>query len=1520
MAGIDGYQDDNFAADENDESFQAADLSADEIDTGQVEDEVAPEFRGPDYAHPPSAQPRLFGLQPSSPVQEPVFKYSKATSKPFDIGILGKKARQPPEVQTKVTSGRDVEPSISIGEIQPRPQSEPRLPESASEDDDAGDRHFPTITADTENALGAQSANIMPNPTSKSLPFNNAPKKPLKSASIRPGKKGMVTRHNSNKAVEFGAVERIITEMVPGSRALIGRQERSPPLGQAAPFADVHTSMLEAQRAVNQSTNSNSREEEDDLGNADDIQLSIDEEREILNDETTVMADETISTTGWPNDHLPPLAKGSTSRNQPTREKHDQMDHQSAHSLLSVATIEANHPFDGGHRYMMETVPQQEAVFGNGAGESQLTVAHNQRTRSTTQPFPESATPSRSRRSQARPKEASPFNNRPIRPFDRNTNESLAPRSTSQHGGVRKPKAVARPKERNMRLGAVPKIQSRELSTSFPDTVQHAISGDGLNAAAIVTHSAAAEISNSNYPALAFLDKIMTSKDVENAKEVQVLMGEIARLQTEVRTLQENVTGLKTAKETSQAKMSQKVDKMKAHFAKLAKFNRDVGVYISEEKGRLAKWRKEAEIFDEASNMISALQDDQANMSIEIEELKTKAEKDVVELNAAHSQELEKKLHALQAEKLKVSQLETTIDNEKKHIEKLRGQLRAAESDAVDATLDKRDDAIMRKIDGQSEYLLNSIESRDEVRAAALLESIEALELQPNPDPSLVESLAGLKQLMKKLSGEVTNALSQKEESKDILLQTGNRLLDAIEAKVNSISDNTGRHAQLASQILELQNAKANLELCANQQENEITKLEEKLATKDQLIADKQMLLDQRCSELAQVQTELQQSAERIASLQEAERSLEETTRQNQKLVESHTKLSDDLKELAGSNKLTVDELGRAQQELRSCQEAWRERSEVVQALETEKTSALTRAQFAEDSLENTRKALNQQRDNIAQEVEKQRVKIEEEKRLAIKQEQLLNGQKISGHKRRIEDLQSDLDKSKSIEAELQKRVASLTSANTELSMKLAKQTDEASQRQLDLAPLQASLIAQQYDISTLEQSVESHRSIASISSGIVTDLLILVDRLVKECDHQHTEVERYRTFESKLKIYCAHRALRFEDVDFDGFIGRLTASISQDLQKAATRMPETMVATEESDKAVHDLPRRDAFDADIQVPASPLVEDSQLGALKARDEEIVVTRSPFNLPKAKRNARIAVRRRSSILQTSSLPAPPIAPRGRSKTDISAQQLPSSTDARKNTSYLSRSENTKKRMEAAQEPSSEDIISYMTPVKKHAKAPVVEPGSTPLTDLDEVIDMMFKEPAEDPIAVLEQHRRERTASNQMPHTKEASEEPGTTAGKKTLKRPNQSRPLKGILKKTTLAVAVHTEDETSSKTTTATMASVVPERQLLQPPKFKRSLSSVGMGFLSSQEAIGGKVSPKREPRDNAVTAADVQSGTPRSVSAPNVSVPRSQNRKRTSLSGTSSMETPTSAAKRPRMSIPYSQKPAPRATPLQRD
>ena len=1051
---------------------------------------------------------------------------------------------------------------------------------------------------------------------------------------------------------------------------------------------------------------------------------------------------------------------------------------------------------------------------------------------------------------------------------------------------------------------------------------------------------------------------MMVAQVQQKDLELGELKAEVNRLEQTVEVLKGNVNKLEGDKAKLRGIMQKKCSSLQEKVGELLKDHQAVGHFVEKTSMDIAKFNKYREksgsVFKAAISNYSDLQLHQKKTMEAIQETRLRVANDISDLTKAHNHESGIVLRDLQAEKKKVADLEKVLDAEKEKVKNLENRLQSGVNDDIKALLEKQNETFAAKIESNGRELLGSFDAKQEERSASLKDYLKTLQTYKEHETEASKTIAELLSQIAALSANVSQAMKLKDETFHGLQNAGEEILNTIKEKVESISEVQSHQAELSSRVLLLETTKINLESLLKAEEKSKLEVETQLRSKTLQIEQNLEQLRLKDQHVQALQSSLQQETQRMQ--QEAGKlrsTLAAVNEEVLKLKESSAKLQEDNENLLMQVSCFKNESESVSERLRTLQEAVCQTSETLKASENEKARLLIRAQAAErkgaevqakfseyaaNAIErfkeqelNAEKQLAEQVAHSKQQLEAQRIKMDEERRRAVREGRQGALAELSTLKKLFENLKAEkltLEDSIAVDSEKDEL---RTEISRILKEKAGMERSHASEKQ----KYQRAFISQSSEIQSMKELIQqSARHLTSVGEQ-VNQLENLSRSFSEGYEKLEASLVHHEDVELKIRAYCQAQGWDYNDMDVSSFLSRFTkkaveayrhsltsSSFTSDVPCPSTSFSQSMTIativgsqTQPSQSASTSAAPRQKVELSqetLQVSGTQTPRRNRCSPsfpVAATRASYAVTASPI---KTRRNHSIAERRRTQTTSSAKPPTPdtsetPVRKPSDRTTGSGGHPgnrpgPPSFANATFEIPDSSQEPSQKRAHETKKAAPRGQIQAESTPTRPFAESKRVDSEFSDLTDL---LDMMDQSPEVDVIPVLEQQRLQRASStaedSQSQRSKATVMEPPSTPREPKTAPAHEPKKLKGILKKRTHSMASQVEESPAQ----------APPRRHLQPLKGKNSLASLGtgsVGFRSSQDAgpsrsVGFSAGEAGETHDTAV-ATQVGSTRPNNVTTGR-GLKRTQTIRRPTLA-TESEPQSTPVVKKPRLSIPY--------------
>ena len=1040
-------------------------------------------------------------------------------------------------------------------------------------------------------------------------------------------------------------------------------------------------------------------------------------------------------------------------------------------------------------------------------------------------------------------------------------------------------------------------------------------------------------------------------------RELGELKAEMNRLEQTVEVLKGNVSKLEGDKAKLRGIMQKKCSSLQEKVGELLKDHQAVGHFVEKTSMDIAKFNKYREksgsVFKTAISNYSDLQLHQKKTMEAIQETRLRVANDISDLTKAHNHESGIVLRDLQAEKKKVSDLEKVLDTEKQKVKDLENRLQAGVNDDIKALLEKQNETFAAKVESNGRELLEAFDAKQEERSASLKDYLKTLQAYKEHETEASKTIGELLSQITALSANVSQSMKSKDETFHGLQNAGEEILNTIKKKVKSISEVQGHQAELSNRVLLLETAKINLETLLKAEEKSKLEVETQLRSKSLQIEQDLEQLRLKDQQVQALQSSLQQGTERMQQEADGLRStLAAVNEEAQRLKESNAKLQEDNENLLVQVSCFKDESESVSERLRTLQESTGQTSERLKASENDKARLLIRAQAAEtkgaelqakfseyalnakecfeQQESNAKKQLAEQVAHSNQQLEAQRVKMDEARRRAVREGRQGALAELSTLKKLFDNLKAEklaLEDSVAVDSEKDELRAEISRLQKE---KAGMERIHASEKQ----KYQRAFISQGSEIQSMKELIQrSAQHLARVDEQM-NQLESLNQSFTEGYEKLQASLIHHEDVELEIRAYCQAQGWDYDDMDVASFLTRITkkaveayrqslnsSSFTADVPRPSMSLGQSMAIAapvgsqtqppQSASPSAATRQRVELSQESVQVPGTQTPRRSQrspplpVPATRAP----AVTASPI---KPRRNHSIAERRRTQTTSSAKPPTPdtsgtPVRKPSDRTTGSGGRPgnrpgPPSFASVIFGIPDSSQEPSQKRAHETKKAAPRGHVQAESTPTRPSADSKRIDSDFSDLTDL---MDMMDQNPEVDVIPVLEQQRRQRASSiaedSQIQRGKTTAMEPPSTPREPKTAPAHEPKPLKSILKKRTHSMASQIEESPAQ----------APPRKQLQPLKGKNSLASLGtgtVGFRSSQDArpsrsVGFSAGEAGETQDT-VVATQVGSTRPDNVTTGR-GLKRTQTIRRPPLATESEVQS-TPVAKKPRLSIPY--------------
>lgn len=1003
-------------------------------------------------------------------------------------------------------------------------------------------------------------------------------------------------------------------------------------------------------------------------------------------------------------------------------------------------------------------------------------------------------------------------------------------------------------------------------------------------------------------------------------RELEELRLEVGRLIQTVQDLEATIGTLEANKATLRDSLQQKCNTLAAKVTELLKDHKAIGPFINSTTAELSKWHRHREkagsTFKDAITKYDAMTDQQRRMKETIRSIREEVAVEFGKLTSTHAQESEKIVAALQAEKRlveaekqKVVKLETCLNCEKTKVQELEIKLEAGTRDLdlrndLKALFKGQQESLSEKVESHGQGILEAIDIKQEESATSLKDYLRTMQSHKEHESAVSKTLGEVVELITRLSSTVSDALKCRDGSDEEMASlhaADKEILDSIKEKVELMADTQTAQAKLTDRLMNLETAKARLEadakIHAASQAHLSTQLQERKSELEEVRGE----LDSKIEEIRGLQSQLRQGAQAKQESDTLRSALSTASEEVTRLKALHQQSQENMVRLTSEISSVCGERDTAVEKSQVLEDSLQREVEKSKCVHSEKEKAARQAQNAEGNVVQLELQISEDKAATEKALEALRIKLEEEKRAAIAKMQLGHKGDVNLLKKRCDKLTAENTKLKeevasttTADSALQARIVSLEQGNAEVTARLAHHNKDYEQQRLRW---KTTFQKQAHEISDIKATCKEYVSARAKEMQMVQEMEEKGNDLEAQLGIWEMQLTGYQQVEQQTRAYCSLNGISFS-VKFPVMAQQIvekarerpvytSKETSTDSILLATSTCASQTYIEDIDFSEFLPEGQPSHDKPLHIAESVVAETIQIQGTPQRSQvsrhtnvkSSEVETPIVSPPKARRNQKIAQRRRSMALGSqasqgpaparSAAPTPKVAFLGVNESPNLEQQQHSSyyrDEVPDSQETVARQDD--ERHSASARKGAADV--QHTPSRRKSLLNRVANSSSPLTDVSEAT-----------INDGEAIRRKRSLS---------------------IVTGSQESQLKSILKKRThLQVALEATPWEGEHIEETQLTSA---RKQLQLPKNRKTLASLGPGFLPSQEiSVVTYGAPKRSVAEPAAHYPRVATRQPSNVSAQRNPWKRIQT---TRGSASNDSSAPPSAAKQPRMSIPY--------------
>lgn len=763
--------------------------------------------------------------------------------------------------------------------------------------------------------------------------------------------------------------------------------------------------------------------------------------------------------------------------------------------------------------------------------------------------------------------------------------------------------------------------------------------------------------------------------------------------------------------------------------------------------------------------------------------------------------------------------------------------------------------------------------------------------------PKVPKEIGDILNLVKTLSTSIEGRLQSADDGSDSLKKAGGEVLETLKEQIESMLVVQDTQKELNDRISSLKMVNA--------------RLEETIRSHAGSIGDLQAQLNVRQQELENCQRQLRLKTDELQQLQAK--------------IHNNAGIQDELNNLQASNAKANGDRADAIEKLENIRAVLQKEAEKSHSLQAEKAVLEEYLRSAEAKVLCGEKQLAQHKAKVAEELEKQRIRMEEDKRMSLKQEQENHVQKISGQKKKLEKLQSDFEKQKEVAegclnsiSELHAQIAILKSTNSEQAAKLTQFEDQSSCNLTEYESLLKAMESRNLEISQIKASLKEHDESFLSRSRTFHDIENTVEGLAPAYRALQSRLAHYEQIEGKVRDYIQKLGISIDGETVEGFMEKVASinvpvavkyqsrststddltqhpdnielmnislnkgySVSCRAQSSATHHPKQSPEVSTLNEAQSEKEKS------VQVPRSPAVLASQASHVP----------SPSPIQTMRQTRRVA-QRRSGV-------QPPAKAFQNSTTEVTEVTTKVTTVRESRTVHGSQNVRLRPPEQSCHTPIPGSAVKDSQDVNRY----VSDINDSPMTDISPVVDFIGDNPKGDHSKVLNRQRStKRSKAEKIGQSSQKTSIPSNDRSKS-----QGGKPLKSILKRP----APRNDDEVKNGIHALRDPTIAPpalQKQQTKPTHPRRGLAPVssGLGFsksLSSNNSVQyGKSEEATEPNSPRQSLHDGGDGLDHIPRNSPANTSRQSQRKR-SIPSVSSSALSEPSAKRSRLSMPYQNK-----------
>lgn len=546
-------------------------------------------------------------------------------------------------------------------------------------------------------------------------------------------------------------------------------------------------------------------------------------------------------------------------------------------------------------------------------------------------------------------------------------------------------------------------------------------------------------------------------------------------------------------------------------------------------------------------------------------------------------------------------------------------------------------DTIKGLLDGHclsvTDMLSEAISNTERDSQSRLSDCLRFLESTTGTSPQAPKEVLEMMRLIETLSTSIGERLQSADDGSETLRNAGTEVMEALKARVETLFEIQDSKKELDERISSLQVANARLEAASRWHEERISELQTQLTAKDSELgrcrAESNLKYEWNRAQLDDRQKELDKCQADLTKK-------EDELRKSQAKIEAGSVAQNELTVLQATYAKTASELTDATNNLRVYQVALAEQGEMASTMRAQITDLEERLGSAEQKVIDVQRELCQFKASASENLNKQRVDAETDRRKSLELEKRSHVQKASNLQRlrveaeaMVEGLKAESKKFKEDAETKEQRILVLEAEKATLEDRNKEQDERPAQ--LDQVAEYHSLIdalkSTTFDIAQLETKLNQTEKKAVADSGMVNEIVESVEAIISQHLANVSRLESYERIEAKAQVYCRKSNIPTEPNALDAILEKIAGFESQ--ASVVARSPSQNNGADNRAGASHTSNGQAIFctpkSVRLQDPKSPEILDSQMACV------------PSSSPLPRRGVRSIAPQRGPVLSNATL-------------------------------------------------------------------------------------------------------------------------------------------------------------------------------------------------------------------------------------------------------------------------------------------